>query len=232
MPIDADADSMVMDCAMEPDSVPPCAPHLSATRQWVLPNTPIEQESRSWRGTARHHMHGPSPALESIGLMVLTQSKPLGMKMRCTWRPSGRSFLSHIFAPPNLRRNLSYLQLVVTSRCGASLVPQLAPSAGRDARCGATTALENSRPAPRGGRVVAMRRDSGCAVEVRCLLWAIGAIATAVSLVGAPRLPFFGRNECFMRCAALLRGRPERGAAGLANDVRRSHVLLIVGCGR
>ena len=47
-------------------------------------------------------MTGPSPALESIGLMVLTQSKPLGMKMRCTWRPSGRSFLSHILAPPNL----------------------------------------------------------------------------------------------------------------------------------
>ena len=29
-----------------------------------------------------------------------------------------------------------------------------------------------------------------------------------------------------MRCAALFGGRPERGAAGLANDVRRSHVLI------
>ena len=28
-----------------------------------------------------------------------------------------------------------------------------------------------------------------------------------------------------MRCAALFGGHPERGAAGLANDVRRSHVL-------
>ena len=28
-----------------------------------------------------------------------------------------------------------------------------------------------------------------------------------------------------MRCAALFGGRPERGAAGLANDVRSSHVL-------
>ena len=29
-----------------------------------------------------------------------------------------------------------------------------------------------------------------------------------------------------MLCAALFGGRPERGAAGLANDVRRSHVLI------
>ena len=29
-----------------------------------------------------------------------------------------------------------------------------------------------------------------------------------------------------MRCAALFGGRPERGAAGLANDVRTSHVLI------
>ena len=29
-----------------------------------------------------------------------------------------------------------------------------------------------------------------------------------------------------MRCAALFGGRPERGTAGLANDVRRSHVLI------
>ena len=29
-----------------------------------------------------------------------------------------------------------------------------------------------------------------------------------------------------MRCAALFGGRPERGTAGLANDVRSSHVLI------
>ena len=34
-----------------------------------------------------------------------------------------------------------------------------------------------------------------------------------------------------MRCAALFGGRPERGAAGLANDVRRSHVLIGDSCG-
>ena len=33
-----------------------------------------------------------------------------------------------------------------------------------------------------------------------------------------------------MRCAALFGGRPERGAAGLANDVRRSHVLTGDSC--
>ena len=33
-----------------------------------------------------------------------------------------------------------------------------------------------------------------------------------------------------MRCAALFGGRPERGAAGLANDVRSSHVLLCDSC--
>ena len=54
---------------------------------------------------AGHHMTGPSPAFESIGLMVFTQSKPLKIKMRYTWRPSNRSFLSHIFAPPNLSGN-------------------------------------------------------------------------------------------------------------------------------
>ena len=33
-----------------------------------------------------------------------------------------------------------------------------------------------------------------------------------------------------MRCAALFGGSPERGAAGLANDVRRSHVLIGDSC--
>ena len=33
-----------------------------------------------------------------------------------------------------------------------------------------------------------------------------------------------------MRCAALFGGRPERGAAGLANDVRSSHVLIVDSC--
>ena len=32
-----------------------------------------------------------------------------------------------------------------------------------------------------------------------------------------------------MRCAALFGGRPERGAAGLANDVRTSHVCELIG---
>ena len=33
-----------------------------------------------------------------------------------------------------------------------------------------------------------------------------------------------------MRCAALFGGRPERGTAGLANDVRSSHVLTGDSC--
>ena len=45
-------------------------------------------------------------------------------------------------------------------------------------------------------------------------------------LVGASRLPILRQEQCFMRCAALFGGRPERGAAGLANDVRGSHVLI------
>ena len=111
----------------------------------------------------------------SIGLIVLTQSKPLGMKMRCTWRPSGRSFLSHIFAPPNLRRDLSCPSSSCRRDAARLSYPSSRPRTVVMARCGARQRLKIfSIAAPSAGRVVAMRRDSGCAVEVRCFLWADG----------------------------------------------------------
>ena len=57
---------------------------------------------------AREHQSTGSPSdLANMGPMVFTQSKPFGMKMRWTWRPSGRSLFSHILTPastPRLQR--------------------------------------------------------------------------------------------------------------------------------